>query len=100
MEEISSGIKEVTRLWINVVIQALIDYSSASKNPKDIIYKEQALAWFKNNSTDYQEVCLNANIDPEYLRTTVLKADVKALKKLIEDYQKEESTKEELCYAY
>lgn len=74
-------------LFINVIIQAIEDTLSTKKDIEERIAKSQAKAWFKANAADYKEVCLHAQIDAAWLRKTVLTADIKKLRKLINEYR-------------
>ena len=67
------------KLCIQVIIQAIRD--SASNDEKKV-YK--AFDWF--GSVDFEEICLQANLNPQHLRESLLKLiNSKDRKKISED---------------
>ena len=61
-----------SRLWASVIIQALIDATSKPKMPSDNVAKLQAQAWFTAETgvtaSNFEAVCLAANLDPDLVR--------------------------------
>lgn len=67
------------KLYMQVIIQAIRD--SASSDDKKV-YK--AFDWF--GSVDFEEICLQANLNPQHLRESLLKLiNSKDRKKISED---------------
>jgi len=67
------------KLYMQVIIQAIRD-SASSDEKKD--YK--AFDWF--GSVDFEEICLQANLNPQHLRESLLKLiNSKDRKKISED---------------
>lgn len=60
------------RLWASVIIQALIDATSDSKNSNIQIEKRRSVAWITTEvgttAQNFEEVCLAANIEPTRVR--------------------------------
>lgn len=61
-------------LWYNVIMQAVTDAMKIRSKDK---YKRRdaqaAIDWLRGNSDDFRQVCLLADIDPDYL---VMKLDM------------------------
>jgi hypothetical protein len=76
------------RLFLNVIIQAMDDTINVKRKIEEVIARQQAIGWFTTNSTDYKEVCLFADVDANWLRKKVLKANRVELKGLINEYRK------------
>jgi hypothetical protein len=55
------------RLYFRVVLRAIQDCCITGKKLEYTKARDQARAWFLNNSEDYQEVCSYAAIDPHWL---------------------------------
>ena len=86
------------RIWQAVVLQALLDAANLSRNinpswsvpNREFMHKrvaDEAKLWFTENSRDFQDVCLLANLDSELIRKFALrvtKGDLNAKKSLIE----------------
>ena len=67
------------KLYMQIIIQAIRD--SASSDEKKV-YK--AFDWF--GSVDFEEICLQANLNPQHLRESLLKLiNSKDRKKISED---------------
>lgn len=75
------------RLWIAVVIQAIEDLTILSTKQEDVLARNQAFNWFRSNSADFKETCLNADIEPEWLRSKIRNASPKQLRYLINEYR-------------
>ena len=60
------------RLWRAVIAQAIEDALPLSGFSKNQYHQQKAWAWFYRNSTDYKMVCLNAGIDSQKLRRTLI----------------------------
>ena len=86
------------KLWQGVVLQALLDAGNLSRNinpswsvpTREFMHKrvaEEARVWFTENSRDFQDVCLLANLEPSLIRKfaiRVIRGDPRAKKSLIE----------------
>lgn len=67
-------VKGETALWIAVITQAMMDALSRSGNPEMRYLKDQAIRWLTGNSKDFIEVCLNAGLNPDYVRRKAKKS--------------------------
>ncbi len=56
-------------LWRAVITQALMDAASNSKKSDAKRTRNDALAWLLGNTEDFEIVCDNAGLDPDYVRT-------------------------------
>lgn len=60
------------RLWASVIIQALIDATSAPRTPVGAAHKRQATAWlsveYGTTAQNFEEVCFAADIEPSRVR--------------------------------
>ena len=50
------------------ILQALEDAISTSGVKKDTYWKEDSHKWFLENSKSFQDICWNADLDPEVIR--------------------------------
>lgn len=83
---------ELKKLWLRVLIQAIEDVCITSSFPEEQLAKSQAVAWFRDNSDDYKEVCTLADIDSGWLRSRVLKSNADSMKALLNEYRLSMST--------
>jgi|TARA_A100001201_G_C3967805_1_gene164655 glutaminase len=67
-------------LFLCVILQALLDASKRAYNgePKEsILERDRAIAWFfasvGTTAEDFEEVCTNAGVDPDYMRDFAVK---------------------------
>lgn len=65
--------KSETRLWREVISQALTDLTPLERIPDNIIHQKQAIKWFLHKNSEFSLVCDLANIDAEILRQNALK---------------------------
>ena len=61
------------RLFQAILLQAFEDSMSVSNFKKDTYWKEDSHKWFLENSIDFQDVCWNADLDPQVIREEYLK---------------------------
>lgn len=57
-----------TALWVAVITQALQDVLSNCKKSESIYQKHEAINWLTSNSKDFNDVCLCAGLNPDYVR--------------------------------
>lgn len=55
-------------LWRAVITQALMDAASHSRKSEIRRSRDDALQWLLNHSRDFESVCDNAGLDPDYVR--------------------------------
>lgn len=67
-------VRAETALWRAVITQALMDAGSESRKPEAAQEKRQAIRWLLGNSEDFTTVCLNADLDPAYVRNKAVAA--------------------------
>jgi hypothetical protein len=63
-----------TKLWRAVINTALEDVMITNQNRTESVLKGAAHDWFVSNSKDFESVCLNADLDPKYVRKRYLDA--------------------------
>ena len=56
-------------LWRAVITQALMDAATASRKTEARRIRSDALSWLLSPSDDFDNVCDNAGLDPDYVRT-------------------------------
>lgn len=61
-------------LWQAVITQALMDASSGSRKHEARHEREEAQRWLCGMSKDFVQVCLNAGLEPDYVRTRAAQA--------------------------
>ena len=61
-------------LWRAVITQALMDAASKSRKSDARRSRHDALNWLLGESNDFEAVCDNAGLDPDYVRTKARKA--------------------------
>jgi len=61
-------------LWRAVITQALMDAGSNSAKKEMRYEKAQAIAWLAGNSKDFKQVCVMADMEPEYVRSKAKEA--------------------------
>lgn len=61
------------RLFQAILVQALEDVLNPSAFKKETYWKEDAYRWFYEDCKDFQDVCWNADIDPELIRGEFIK---------------------------
>lgn len=67
-------VKGEMALWSAVITQALMDAGSKSKKAEVRKEKAKAIRWLLGNSMDFHIVCLNAGLNPVYVRQKALEA--------------------------
>ena len=68
-----------TRLWRAVINTALEDVMITNQNRTEAVLKGAAHDWFVSDSQDFEYVCLNADLDPKYVRKRYLDAMEKGI---------------------
>jgi len=63
-----------TKLWRAVINTALEDVMNPAEGRNSAVLKGAAHDWFCHNSDDFEFVCLNADLDPKYVRKRYLDA--------------------------
>lgn len=61
-------------LWRAVITQALMDAASQSHKSEARRSRHDALEWLLNEGTDFEVVCDNAGLDPDYVRSRARQA--------------------------
>ena len=61
------------RLFQAIIVQALEDALSISVYKKETYLKHDAHKWFLGNTSDFQDVCWSADLDPEFIRNEYIK---------------------------
>ena len=56
-------------LWRAVITQALMDAASRSRKTEAVRHRQDALEWLLGITQDFEIVCENAGMDPDYVRT-------------------------------
>lgn len=56
-------------LWRAVITQALMDAASRSRKSELRRTRNDALRWLLDDSSDFELVCDNAGLDPDYVRS-------------------------------
>ncbi len=61
-------------LWRAVITQALMDAASNSRKSEAKRSRNDALAWLLSDTSDFEAVCDNAGLDPDYVRSRARQA--------------------------
>lgn len=61
-------------LWRAVITQALMDAANASSKSQARRSRADARAWLLGQGTDFELVCDNAGLDPDYVRSRARRA--------------------------
>lgn len=61
-------------LWRAVITQALMDAASQSRKSEAKRSRSAAMDWLLSNDSDFEYVCDNAGLDPDYVRTRARRA--------------------------
>lgn len=61
-------------LWRAVITQALMDAATASAKPEAKQVRSDAIRWLLSPSDDFDNVCDNAGLDPDYVRSRAIHA--------------------------
>lgn len=61
-------------LWRAVITQALMDAATASTKPEARRIRQDAIHWLLSPSDDFDAVCDNAGLDPDYVRSRAAQA--------------------------
>ena len=56
-----------------IILQAIIDASNTSNNKQARIIEQDAKKWLFSNSEYFQSICLEADLDPEFIVSTAKK---------------------------
>jgi len=73
MEFVKENRPPEVRLFQAILLQAFEDSMSGSGFKRDTYAKQDSHQWFIDNSEDFQEICWNADMDPELIREEYLK---------------------------
>jgi len=66
--EMVKKVPNETKLWRAVLTLALEDVLNNSNSRNESVLKARSHDWFIGNSEDFQQVCFNAELDPEWVR--------------------------------
>jgi len=66
--EMVKKVPNETKLWRAVLTLALEDVLNNSNSRNESVLKARSHDWFIGNSDDFQQVCFNAELDPEWVR--------------------------------
>lgn len=61
-------------LWRAVITQALMDAATASRKAEARRIRADAISWLLSPSDDFDAVCDNAGLDPDYVRSRAAEA--------------------------
>ena len=61
-------------LWRAVITQALMDAATQSSKSQAKRARNDALSWLLSDASDFETVCDNAGLDPDYVHTKAKKA--------------------------
>lgn len=65
---------ELRALWKAVITQALMDAGSNSKKLEFKKAKAHAISWLNGDSDDFYQVCIMADMDPDYVKKQAAEA--------------------------
>lgn len=68
LEKAYNSARGETALWVAVITQAMMDALSRCKKSESIYHKHEAISWLTSNSKDFNDVCLCAGLNPDYVR--------------------------------
>jgi len=74
-DELTPEERAVQGVWSGVLVQAIMDMSSKSRKPEMRRVREDARAWLLEGGEDFEEVCLRAGFNPDYVRAKVRAAE-------------------------
>ena len=66
--EMVKKVPNETKMWRAVIVLALEDVLKTSNNRNECVLKARSHDWFISDSDDFQQVCFNAELDPEWVR--------------------------------
>lgn len=58
-------------LWRKVILQAVQDLTNTSSDRKASHARDEARAWFRDQGSDFREVCSMAELDPKHVSKTI-----------------------------
>lgn len=61
------------RLFQAILVQALEDAINPSGFKKETYFKHDSHKWFVSNSTEFQDICWGADMDPDFVRGEYMK---------------------------
>ncbi|MFM9889755.1 MAG: hypothetical protein ACKVOE_03790 [Rickettsiales bacterium] len=61
-------------LWRAVITQALMDAASQSHKSEARRSRDDAIRWLMSDTSDFETVCDNAGLDPDYVRGRAIQA--------------------------
>lgn len=68
LEKACNNARGETALWVAVITQAMMDALSRCKKSESVYHKYEAISWLTGNSKDFNDVCLCAGLNPDYVR--------------------------------
>lgn len=68
LQEAYNTARGETALWVAVITQAMMDALSNCKKSESQYQKHEARCWLTGNSKDFIDVCLSADMNPDYIR--------------------------------
>lgn len=68
LEEAYNTARGETSLWVAVITQAVVDSISKCNKKEAKYHKHEAINWLTGNSKDFNDVCIRAGMEPEYVR--------------------------------
>jgi hypothetical protein len=68
LEDVYNIAQGETALWVAVITQAMMDALSNCKKSESLYQKHDATCWLTSNSKDFIDVCLSAEMNPDYVR--------------------------------
>lgn len=67
IHDISGAAQAERKLFIAIIVQALLDARSNSKKSDDIFAKQAAIRWLTGRSRNFAQICFLAGFPPEYV---------------------------------
>ncbi|MEQ1706626.1 MAG: hypothetical protein ABL867_11745 [Rickettsiales bacterium] len=68
LEKACNSARGEMALWVAVITQAIMDARSRCKKSESIYQKHEAICWLTGGSKDFNDVCLCAGLNPDYVR--------------------------------
>lgn len=71
---VDTNVDTETKLWRAVINMALEDVLNPSQSRNSSVLKGEAHDWFCGDSDDFEVVCVNADLDPKFVKKRYLDA--------------------------
>lgn len=71
---LETEVKPETKLWRAVITLAVEDVLNKSQGRNESVIKAEAHDWFIGGGEDFDIVCFNAELDPDFVRDRYLRA--------------------------